>query len=119
MNRSTPGLPVHHQLPEFTQTRVHRVRDAIQPSHPLSSPSPPAPQSLPAQSHLKTHPLTWPCPSEGQDPAPPPEGRHLALLPGSLRKPLDQPAPVGSGTEARETKILQPMERRPETQEIR
>ena len=42
MNRSTPGLPVHHQLPEFTQTRVHRVSDAIQPSHPLSSPSPPA-----------------------------------------------------------------------------
>ena len=37
---STPGLPVHHQLPEFTQTRVHRVSDAIQPSHPLSSPSP-------------------------------------------------------------------------------
>ena len=42
MNRSTPGLPVHHQLPEFTQTHVHRVDDAIQPSHPLSSPSPPA-----------------------------------------------------------------------------
>ena len=40
---STPGLPVHHQLLEFTQTRVHRVGDAIQPSHPLSSPSPPAP----------------------------------------------------------------------------
>ena len=39
-NRSTPGLPVHHQLPEFTQTHVHRVSDAIQPSHPLSSPSP-------------------------------------------------------------------------------
>ena len=39
MNRSTPGLPVHHQLPEFTQTHVHRVGDAIQPSHPLSSPS--------------------------------------------------------------------------------
>ena len=43
MNRSTPGLPVHHQLPEFTQTHVHRVGDAIQPSQPLSSPSPPAP----------------------------------------------------------------------------
>ena len=42
MVRSTPGLPVHHQLPEFTQTHVHRVRDAIQPSHPLLSPSPPA-----------------------------------------------------------------------------
>ena len=52
MNRSTPGLPVHHQLLEFTQTHVHGVGDAIQPSHPLSSPSPPAPnpsqhQSLP------------------------------------------------------------------------
>ena len=42
MDRSTPGLPVHHQLPEPTQTHVHRVGDAIQPSHPLSSPSPPA-----------------------------------------------------------------------------
>ena len=42
MNCSRPGLPVHHQLPEFTQTHVHRVGDAIQPSHPLSSPSPPA-----------------------------------------------------------------------------
>ena len=43
MNHSTPGLPIHHQLPEFTQTHVHRVSDAIQPSHPLLSPSPPAP----------------------------------------------------------------------------
>ena len=42
MNRSTPGLPVRHQLPEFTQTHVHWVSDAIQPSHPMSSPSPPA-----------------------------------------------------------------------------
>ena len=42
VNRSTPGLPVHHQLPESTQTHVHRNGDAIQPSHPLSSPSPPA-----------------------------------------------------------------------------
>ena len=46
MNRSTPGLPVHHQLPEFTQTHAHQVGDAIQPSHPLSSPSPPAPNAL-------------------------------------------------------------------------
>ena len=43
MNPSTPGLPVHHQLLEFTETHVHRVSDAILPSHPLSSPSPPAP----------------------------------------------------------------------------
>ena len=42
MDCSTPGLPVHHQLPEFTQTHVHRVGDAMRPSHPLSSPSPPA-----------------------------------------------------------------------------
>ena len=50
MNRSTPGLPVHHQLPELTQTHVHRVSDAIQPSHPLSSPSPPAPNPSQHQS---------------------------------------------------------------------
>ena len=43
MNCRTPGLPVHHQLPEFTQIHVHRVGDATQPSHPLSSPSSPAP----------------------------------------------------------------------------
>ena len=42
INCSTPGLPVHHQLPESIQTHVHRVGDAIQPPHPLSSPSPPA-----------------------------------------------------------------------------
>ena len=62
MNRSTPGLPVHHQLPEFTQTPVHRVSDAIQPSHPLTSPSPPAPnpsqhQSLFNESTLR---MRWP-----------------------------------------------------------
>ena len=50
MNRSTPGLPVHHQLPESTQTHVHRVRDAIQPLHPLASPSPPAPNPSQHQS---------------------------------------------------------------------
>ena len=49
-NRSTPGLPVQHHLPEFTQTHVHRVHDAIQPSHPLSSPSPPAPNPSQHQS---------------------------------------------------------------------
>ena len=49
-NHSTPGLPVHHQLPEFTQTYIHRVSDAIQPSHPLSSPSPPAPNPSQHQS---------------------------------------------------------------------
>ena len=50
MNHSTPGLPVHHRLPEFTETHVHRVSDAIQPSHPLSSPSPPAPNPSQHQS---------------------------------------------------------------------
>ena len=50
MNRSTPGLPVHHKLLEFTQTHVHRVSDAIQPSHPRSSPSPPAPNPSQHQS---------------------------------------------------------------------
>ena len=50
VNFSMPGLPVHHQLPEFTQTHVHEVCDAIQPSHPLSSPSPPAPNPSQHQS---------------------------------------------------------------------
>ena len=50
MNRSMPGLPVHHQLPEFTQTHVHQVSDAIQPSHPLLSPSSPAPNPSQHQS---------------------------------------------------------------------
>ena len=50
MNRSTPGFPVHHPLPEFTQTHVHQVRDAIEPSHPQSSPSPPAPDPSQHQS---------------------------------------------------------------------
>ena len=53
MNRSTPGLPVHHQLLEFTQTHMHWVGAAIQPSHPLSSPSPPAPN----ESTLR---MRWP-----------------------------------------------------------
>ena len=50
MNCSTPGLPVHHQLPEFTQTHIHQVSDAIQPSHPLLSPSPLAPNPSQDQS---------------------------------------------------------------------
>ena len=52
MNRSTPGLAVHHHPPEFTQTHVHRVGDAIQPSHPLLSPFPPAPNPSQHQSKL-------------------------------------------------------------------
>ena len=50
MNRSMPGLPVHHQLPEFTRTHVHQVSDAIQPSHPLSSSSAPDPNPSQHQS---------------------------------------------------------------------
>ena len=53
MNRSMPGLPVHHQLPEFTQTDVHRVGDAIQPSHPLVVPFSSCPQSLPASGSFQ------------------------------------------------------------------
>ena len=62
MNRSTPGLPVHHQLPEFTQTHIHRVGDAIQPSHPLPSPSPPAPNPSQHQGLFQwsTHCMRWP-----------------------------------------------------------
>ena len=62
MNRSLPGLPVYHQLPEFTQTHVHRVSDAIQPSHPLSSPSPPAPipPSIRVFSKESALPMRWP-----------------------------------------------------------
>ena len=55
MHCSTPGFPVHHQLPELTQTHVHRVGNAIQPSHPLSSPSPPSPPPSPSQSF----PASW------------------------------------------------------------
>ena len=64
MNCSTPGLPVHHQLPEFTQTYVHRVGEAIQPSHPLSSPSPSAPNPSQHQSlfhgNESTLHMRWP-----------------------------------------------------------
>ena len=62
MNRSTPGLPVHHQLPEFTQTHVHWVRDAIQPSHPLSSPFllPLIPPSIRVFSNESTLCMRWP-----------------------------------------------------------
>ena len=62
MNCSTPGLPVHHQLPEFTQTHVHQVSDAIKTSHPLPSPSPPAPNPSQHQglfSELTLH-MRWP-----------------------------------------------------------
>ena len=62
MNHSTPGLPVHHQLPEFTQIHVHRVGDAIQPSHSLSSPFPPAhnPPSIRVFSNESSLHMRWP-----------------------------------------------------------
>ena len=59
MNRSTPGLPVHHQLAEFTQTNVHQVSDAIQPSHPLLSPSPLAPNPSQHQSLFQWVSSAW------------------------------------------------------------
>ena len=62
MNRSTPGLPVRHQLPEFTQTHIHRVSDAIQPSHPLLSLFllPPIPPSIRVFSNESTLHMRWP-----------------------------------------------------------
>ena len=62
VNHSTPGLPVHHQLPEFTQTHVHRVSDAIQPSLPLSSLLllPPIPPSIRVFSNESTFRMSWP-----------------------------------------------------------
>ena len=62
MNRSMPGLPVHHQLSEFTPTHVHRVSDAIQPSHPLLSPSAPAPNPSQHQSLFQwvNSSMRWP-----------------------------------------------------------
>jgi len=62
MNHSTPGLPVYHQIPEFTQTHVHWVSDAIQPSHPLSSPSPsaPIPPCIRVFANESTFRIRWP-----------------------------------------------------------
>ena len=62
MNHSTPGLPVHHQLPEFTLTHIYRVGDAVQPSHPLSSPSllSPIPPSIRVFSNESTLHMRWP-----------------------------------------------------------
>ena len=65
MNHSTPGLPAHHQLPEFTQTHVHQAGNVIQPSHPLSSPSPPAPNPSQHQVFSKEPLLCMRWPSTG------------------------------------------------------
>ena len=69
MNHSTPGIPIHHQLPEFTQTHVHRGSDAIQPSHPLSSPSPPAPNPSQHQSFPMSELFAWGGQSIGVSPS--------------------------------------------------
>ena len=74
---STPPLPVHHQLPEFTQTQVHRVGDAIQPSHPLLSPSPPAPNPSQHQGLFQWVNL----------------GSNLSILPFFFPSRLREPAP--------------------------
>ena len=66
MNHSMPGLPVHHQLLEFTQTHVHRVSDAIQVSHPLSSPSPPTPNPSQHQSLFQWVQLSHPYMTTGK-----------------------------------------------------
>ena len=65
MNRSMPGLPVHHQLLKFTQTHIHQVSNASQPSHPLSSPSPPAPNPSQHQSLFQWVNSAWSGPSTG------------------------------------------------------
>ena len=96
MNRSTPGLPVHHRLPEFTQTQVHRVSDAIQPSHPMSSPSPPAPNpsSIRVFSNESTLRMRWPytqvnkC-TEGSSSAQSNELPHMPPWEGSMWEPTE------------------------------
>ena len=102
MNRSTPGLPVHHQLLESTQTHVHRVGDAIQPSHPLSSPSPPAlwyPYTR--WTVTKSHRVEW-APGEKAEPysqssdlpghpQPTHQALRLRLPPGSLWMHMGRP----------------------------
>ena len=76
MNRSTPGLPVHHQLSEFTQTHVHQVNDAIQPSHPRSSPSPPAPNPSQHQSLPMSQLFAW-------------GGQSIGVLPSASVLPMN------------------------------
>ena len=99
MNHSTPGLPVHHHLLEFTQTQVHRVRDAIQPSHPRSSPSPPP---LPASEFFPMSQLfTWGGQSTGVS--------ALALfLPKNPRVDLIQNGLVGSPCRPRDSQESSP-----------
>ena len=90
LNRSTPGLPVHHQQPEFTQTHVHRVSDAIQPSNPLLSPSPLAPN--PPQAS-ESFPMSQLFPWGGQSTG---VSALASFLPKNLRADLLQNGLVGS-----------------------
>ena len=86
MDCSTPGLPVHYQVPEFTQTHVHRVGDAIQPSHPLSSPSPLAPN--PSQLYYlvsSKQDQVFPCSSVSKESAC--NAGDLGSIPGLGRSP--------------------------------
>ena len=89
MNHSTSGLPVQHQLPEFTQTHIHRVSDAIQPSHPLSSPSPPAPNPSQHQSFPVSQLFPWGGQSTGVS-------ALASVLPRNPRADLLQNGLVGS-----------------------
>ena len=81
MNHSTPGLPVHHQLPEFTQTHVHRASDAIQPSHLLSSPSPPGKSFSLARCKSPHLTVSWINPVSAAN-----FSTYLANEPGSVTK---------------------------------
>ena len=96
MNRSTPGLPVHHQLSEFTQTHVHRVSDAIQPSHPLSSPSPLAPNPSQDQSFAMGQLFAWGGQSTGVS-------ALASFLPRNPRADLLQNGLVGSPCSPRDS----------------
>jgi len=101
MNPSTPGLPVYHQLPELTETHVHRVSDAIQPSHPLSSPSPLAPNPSQHQSFPMSQLFTWGGQSTG--------GSALAsFLPRNPRADLLQNGLVGSPCSPRDSQESSP-----------
>ena len=101
MNCSTPGLPVHHQLLGFSQTHVHRVSDAIQPSHPLSSPSPPAPNPSQHQSFPMSQLFAWGGQSTGVS-------ALASFLPKNTRADLLQNGLVGSPCSSRDSQESSP-----------
>ena len=98
MNRSTPGLLVHHHLQEFTQTHIHRVGDAIQPSHPLLSPSP-APNPSQHQSFPMSQLFTWGGQSTGVS-------TLASFLPKKSRADLLQNGLVGSPCSPRDSRVF-------------